>query len=154
MAKETLVILTDDITGEKGDNVESFSVKIPNYVLDESDGSMELIVERWTFDGVPSSQKQFLDDLHRNMKKYRTNKNVAVKTVGSGDGSTSGEYTEAMDKRDFAKANKLNVSERGRISADITEKYNKAIADGSWVKFQNAPKTDAENGENDTDTDS
>jgi hypothetical protein len=151
MAKNVIVTYTDDLSGETSADVVSQSFKLPNFVTDETDSTIDFVVEKWSFDATDESAVTFVRDIQKAVAKYRKNDAVLVKTVGSGDSTNASDYTEAMDKRDFAKSKGLKVSERGRISADVEKAYATAIANGEWVAFQNAPKSDEDNGETTTD---
>lgn len=152
MAKRTIVLLTDDITGEEAENVDSYTFKVPNFVIDEESGEMDVVYERVSFDATPETAKQFLTDLRKGIqRKYLDKDAVIVKAVQTSDGSGNVE-TEASDMRDFARSEQgkalgLKVNERGRVSADVQEAYRKAVANGDWPPFGSK-----KNGETDSET--
>jgi hypothetical protein len=112
MARKTITVLTDDLTGKEleqgtGQTV-SFSLDGTSYELDLS--------------------KKSADKLRADLKLYT---DAARRVTGSSrrvgrTASAGGNGPDPKAVRAWAKENGVAVSERGRIPADVIEKYRSA----------------------------
>ena len=111
MAQQTHVQYIDDLDGtELGDtaNVVSFSFDGKDYSIDLSDENAE------TFREVMAPY------VEAGRREYGTGRKPARKSASK----SSARNTKAI--REWAKANGYNVSERGRIPADVMAAYSEA----------------------------
>ncbi len=108
MAQKVQVVLVDDIDGSPGDQTVTFSYAGVSYEIDLSDANAD----------------KFADAL----APYLAN---ARKVGGSRRGRRRGAAARtggpsASDVREWARKEGLEVSERGRIPADVLERYEAA----------------------------
>ena len=116
MAKKTIVQLIDDIDGtaldhDEGETVE-FGLDGKFYLIDLSEKNATVL---------RSVLKPYADNA-------RTIRNTRAKTRSfrpSGSGRTAKELAAI---RDWARDNDYNVASRGRISAEVLQSYDAAIA--------------------------
>ncbi|MBT2523850.1 Lsr2 family protein [Arthrobacter sp. ISL-28] len=104
MARKTVVIFVDDLDGSEASETVKFAVDSVEYEIDLND--------------------EHAADLRETLNRYI---NVARKTSG-GRGRAARKSTAADAKaiRAWAVSNGLQVNERGRIPADVVEKYRAA----------------------------
>jgi len=118
MAKKTIEIITSDLSGEELERGQGrtvvFSVEDSAYSIDLTDAEADEFHETLkTYTSVAS---------RRSSRPAQTRKSSS--TAGSsGSGRTSEELAHV---RAWAKENGYEVSERGRIKAEILEAFDKA----------------------------
>jgi Lsr2 len=105
-ASKVVTLLTDDLDGSEAEETISFSLEGFSYEIDLS--------------------KAHAEDLRDALDPYvkagrRTGRDGRRRGRGS---ATDGDQTKAI--RDWAKSQKMEVSDRGRVSAEIREAYSKA----------------------------
>lgn len=108
MAKKTLVQLVDDLTGES--------------ISDDSGRTV-----RFAFDGAEYE----IDLSHAHVEEFQTavdpyvraSRRVAGRRKSS-SGSSRGAAGQTAEIREWAESQGLQVASRGRISADIVERFN------------------------------
>jgi hypothetical protein len=117
------IVLSDDLTGNEGEDVETYHYMINNvfYEIDLSEKSFEA----------------FEKAIGRFVKVSRETRRITA--------TAKGEAGKAERIRQWAKANGFEVSERGRMSADIMEKYEKA------QQGTNGDETDTPGNDSDSD---
>jgi hypothetical protein len=106
VASRTIIEVTDDLDGSKADETIRFA-------LDNADFEIDL-------------SKAHADELRGALDRYMK---AGRKTGGKRDGrrrSAAATDGEIKDIRDWAKKQGLQVSDRGRVSADVREAYAKA----------------------------
>ncbi|WP_022869127.1 histone-like nucleoid-structuring protein Lsr2 [Schaalia vaccimaxillae] len=104
--KKTIVQLVDDIDGTAADRTVSFAFNGVSYEIDLNEAHANDLAE----------------DLERWIKAARrTGGRVAPRS-----GRASAVNTETAKIREWAKANNVEVNERGRIPAAIVEQYRAA----------------------------
>lgn len=109
MAQKTIIKLIDDIDGSEADESVTFGLDGVEYEIDlTSERAQELR------DGL----QQWVEHARRipSTRRGRRSGSTKVTQVGA----------SANTIREWAKANGYEVSERGRISADIREAFNAA----------------------------
>ncbi len=111
MAKQTLVVLTDDLDGGKADRTVEFGVDGVTYTIDLSDKNAK--------------------KLHATLERYITagsrigrsrHDSGRTRRVGSVPGRAGRDENRAI--REWAGKNGYEVSERGRIPASIIDAYH------------------------------
>lgn len=110
MAQKVEVTLIDDLDGGKADEVISFGLGGKNYEIDLSS----------------KNAKKLRDALEPYVAAARK---VTFSQKTTGRGSSRQAASDALDTaaiREWAKAAGLPISDRGRISADVVEKYKAA----------------------------
>lgn len=104
MARKTQVLLVDDIDGTDANNTVTFGLDGVAYEIDLSDDNASKLrsdLEKWTA--------------------------LARRTGGRAKrGTGSGNAGDAAKIREWARENGYEVSERGRIPAEVREAYAKA----------------------------
>lgn len=105
MAQKISVILTDDVDGSEATQTRTFALDGVNYEIDLSDKNSEKLSKAFAVYAEKA----------RRVGRASTAKPARSKPA------RSTEETQAI--REWAKANGLDVSERGRISKDIEELY-------------------------------
>lgn len=114
MARKVQVLLVDDVDGSTAEETVSFGLDGANYEIDLSD----------------ANAKAFRDALSTYVASARKAGRVPItktaRTGSSAKPSPSADRAQNQAIRDWAKRNGLQVSERGRIPADIIEKYHAA----------------------------
>ena len=111
MAKQTLVVLTDDLDGGKADQTVEFGVDGVTYTIDLSDKNAKKFhatLERYITAGS-------------RIGRTRTDFGRARRT---GSASTRGGRDENRAIRDWAGKNGYQMSERGRIPASVIDAYH------------------------------
>lgn len=106
MASRTVLVLTDDTDGSEADVTMKFGLDSTQYEIDLSE----------------ANAKKLLGTLDPWMKAAR--KTGGRK--GRRGGGTNGKG-EVKAVREWAKKQGLNVSERGRVSAEVRQAYDNAI---------------------------
>ncbi|SIS04030.1 histone-like nucleoid-structuring protein Lsr2 [Williamsia sterculiae] len=111
MAKKQVVQFIDDLDGKILDEFETVKWSL--------DG------KHYEFDTSPKHAAQFRDSLTRYVEISRSGGSRAAKKVQSnGSGTRSKEQTQAI--RDWANANGIEVSDRGRIPLKVIEAFEEA----------------------------
>ncbi len=109
MARVEKVILVDDLDGGSAEETVSFGIDGASYEIDLSKQNAAKLRDMFS-DYVAKARKIG--------RKSRTRR--------SGGGAVSADREQNQAIRDWAKKRGLAVSDRGRISAEITEAYNAA----------------------------
>jgi nucleoid-associated protein Lsr2 len=109
VASRVVTLLTDDLDGSEAEETLSFSLEGFSYEIDLS--------------------KAHAEDLRGALEPYvkagrRTGRDGRRARRSSSAGASDGDQTKAI--RDWAKSQKMQVSDRGRVSAEIREAYSKA----------------------------
>jgi hypothetical protein len=114
MARKVQVLLVDDVDGSTADETVSFGLDGANYEIDLS----------------TANATAFRDSLTQYVSAARkAGRSGTAKTARVGSTtkpSPSADRAQNQAIRDWAKRNGLQVSERGRIPAEIIEKYHAA----------------------------
>jgi hypothetical protein len=110
VARVEKVILVDDFDGGTADETVSFGIDGVSYEIDLSKQNAAKLRDMFS-DYVSKARKS-------------TRKSGRARRSGSGTASVDREQNQAM--REWAKKRGLAVSDRGRISTEITEAYNTA----------------------------
>ncbi|HEU5111047.1 MAG TPA: Lsr2 family protein [Micromonosporaceae bacterium] len=111
MAKQTLVVLTDDLDGGKADRTVEFGVDGVTYTIDLSDKNakkLQATLERYISAGS-------------RIGRTRTD---TGRTRRTGPASARAGRDENRAIREWAVKNGYEVSERGRIPASIIDAYH------------------------------
>jgi hypothetical protein len=111
MAQKVVVSLVDDLDGGKADETVEFSLDGKNYEIDLSDDHAAAL--RDTLASYVAAGRRPSGD-RRGRARATT---VATST---------GEREKNQAIRDWARSQKMKVSDRGRIPSDVIEAYNKA----------------------------
>ncbi|MEV6068720.1 Lsr2 family protein [Nocardia sp. NPDC052001] len=118
MAKKVTVSLIDDVDGESiADETIEFAIDGVSYEIDLSTANASKLrdgLEVWVANA-------------RRVSGRRRTKGAAVASTGP-KSRVSIDREQSAAIREWARRNGHKVSARGRISADITEAYNKAAA--------------------------
>jgi len=114
MARKVQVLLVDDVDGSTADETVAFGLDGANYEIDLS----------------TSNASAFRDALAKFVaaarKSGRPGTAKSAKATTTAKPSPSADRAQNQAIRDWAKRNGLQVNERGRIPADIIEKYHAA----------------------------
>ncbi|MFG1927399.1 Lsr2 family protein [Cryptosporangium sp. NPDC048952] len=114
MARKVQVLLVDDVDGSTADETVSFGLDGANYEIDLSTANAEAFRD---------SLAKYVESAR---KAGRGGTAKAARTAGTAKPSPSADRAQNQAIRDWAKRNGLQVSERGRIPAEIIEKYHAA----------------------------
>lgn len=118
MAKKTIEIITSDLSGEELERGQGRTI---TFSVDDSAYSIDL---------TDAEAQEFHDTLgkYTSVAARRSNRPAqARKTSGTSGSSGSGRTSEELAHiRAWAKANGHEVSDRGRIKAEIIEAFDKA----------------------------
>ena len=107
MASRVVTLITDDFTGEEAEETIHFAVEGAEYEIDLSKAHAQ---------GFRAAIEPYM---------HAGRKTGSRRTRRSGSaGASDGDQTKAI--RDWAKSQKMQVSDRGRVSAEIREAYRKA----------------------------
>jgi hypothetical protein len=109
VASRVVTLLTDDLDGSEAEETISFSFEGFSYEIDLSKAHVQ---------GLRDALEPYVKAGRRTGRDGRR-----VRRSGSA-AATDGDQTKAI--RDWAKSQKLKVSDRGRVSAEIREAYSKA----------------------------
>jgi hypothetical protein len=107
--EEVTVSLIDDFDGSEASETVKFALDGKSYEIDLS--------------------KVNANELRRTLRPYIDRSRAARKTAGARRPGTGTRRSEGYDRtavRAWAKANRIKVAPRGRISNEIVEKYRKA----------------------------
>ncbi|MGW0087859.1 histone-like nucleoid-structuring protein Lsr2 [Streptomyces sp. NPDC003328] len=115
MAQKVSVLLVDDIDGGEADETLTFGLDGKTYEIDLSGANADKL-------------RDVLEPfLKAGRKVGSTGGRRAVQTASRGTGKAS-DGIDPQRVREWAKANGLEVSERGRVPGSIREAYEKANA--------------------------
>jgi hypothetical protein len=115
MAKKTIEIITSDLSGEE---LEAGQGKTITFSVGDSAYSIDL---------TDAEAKEFHDSLSKYTSVAARRSGRPAQTRKSSGSSGSGRTSEELAHiRAWAKANGHEVSERGRIKAEIIEAFDKA----------------------------
>jgi hypothetical protein len=106
MAKTMAVVISDDLDGSPDAQTVRFSLDGTSYEIDLSE--------------------QNRTKLAQVVAPYIQAGRRITRSGGRGGGRQGGRRTNLSDVRTWAKENGLHVSERGRISAEVIQKYDAA----------------------------
>jgi hypothetical protein len=110
MAQKVNIILVDDIDGSEATGTVSFGLDGTSYEIDLNDGNAAALRE---------ALAPYVGHARKVTGGRRTRRSSS-----SSSSSSSGSNTKAV--REWAKEQGMEVSERGRISADIQQAYDAA----------------------------
>ncbi len=122
MARTTIVQLTDDIDGSEADQTIELGYKGKSYSLDLNDknaSELDDVLAPY----IAAAEKAGGAQSRAGSRSSRTG---GARQRPSGGGSTSG--PDPKDVRNWAEANGVQVSARGRIPASVVEQYKAANA--------------------------
>jgi hypothetical protein len=114
MARKVQVLLVDDVDGGTADETVSFGLDGTNYDIDLS------------ADNAAAFRDALASYVASARKVGRSASPKATKAPAGAKPSVSADRAQNQAIRDWAKRHGLQVSERGRIPADIVAKYNAA----------------------------
>jgi hypothetical protein len=104
MSSKVLVLLEDDVDGTKADETVEFSIDGTTYAIDLSDSNAKKL--RGALDGYVSKARKV------------SGKRSSGRRVSAGP--------DLRAVRAWAKANGIQISERGRVSQNVLEQYRAA----------------------------
>lgn len=113
MAQKVEVVLVDDIDGSTADETVTFALDGVSYEIDLSSkhaAELRESLARWIGHARRSGGRR----------------TAGTRRRSSGGGRTTRSDSDASKIREWARENGYTVSERGRISAEIREAYEKA----------------------------
>lgn len=114
MARKVQVLLVDDVDGGTAEETVSFGLDGANYEIDLSAANAQALRD---------SLSRYVGAAR---KAGRAGTAKAARTGGAAKPSPSSDRAQNQAIRDWAKRNGLPVSERGRIPAEIIEKFHAA----------------------------
>ncbi len=106
MAQKVNIVLVDDIDGSEATETVSFGLDGTNYEIDLNDANAASLRE--ALSGYVGHARKVAGGTRRTNRR------------------TSAGSSNTKDVREWAKANGYDVSERGRISADVKQAYDAA----------------------------
>ncbi len=109
MAQKVNIVLVDDLDGSEADETVTFGLDGTTYEIDLTDANAAALRE--ALSGYVGHARKVTGGARRGRK--------------SSGGSSSG-GTNTKDVREWAKSQGMEVSERGRISADVQRAYDAA----------------------------
>lgn len=113
VAQKVQILLVDDLDGGKADETVTFALDGVSYEIDLSEANAgELRNALATYVQVAR----------------KTGGRAAGRRAARGTAKAAGAGTDTSEVRKWAKANGYEVSERGRVPANIKEAYDKAHA--------------------------
>ena len=108
MAQKVNIVLVDDLDGSEADETVTFGLDGTTYEIDLNDSNAAALRE--ALSGYVGHARKVTGGARRGRKA----------SVSSASG------TNTKDVREWAKAQGMEVSERGRISADVQQAYDAA----------------------------
>ncbi|WP_235736933.1 histone-like nucleoid-structuring protein Lsr2 [Nocardioides alcanivorans] len=108
MAQKVNIILVDDIDGSDADETVTFALDGVNYEIDLTAGNAEKLRE---------ALAPYVGHARRVSGR---------RTTGRRSGGAAASGPSPSDIRDWARSNGYEVSERGRVSAEIRQAYDAA----------------------------
>jgi hypothetical protein len=112
MAQKVNIVLVDDIDGSEANETVSFGLDGTSYEIDLNDGNAAALREALA--GYIGHARKVTGGTRRSSSRRSS----------SGGSAAAGGNTKTI--REWAKENGYDVSERGRISADIQQAYDAA----------------------------
>lgn len=110
MAQKVQVTLVDDIDGSPAQETITFALDGVSYEIDVNE------------DHAKALRESFAEWMGHARRTGGGRKNAPRRARGTGSGGSS----EASKIREWARENGFNVSERGRIPAEVREAYERA----------------------------
>ena len=110
MAQKVNIVLVDDLDGTEATETVSFGLDGTTYEIDLNDANA-------------SSLREALSGYVGHARKVTGGGRRTRRSAGSSSSSSS---SRTKDVREWAKAQGMEVSERGRISADVQQAYDAA----------------------------
>lgn len=110
MAQKVNIILVDDLDGSEATETVSFGLDGASYEIDLNDGNAAALRE--ALSGYIGHARKVSGGARRGRR--------------SSSASSSGSGGNTRDVREWAKSQGMDVSERGRISADVQQAYDAA----------------------------
>lgn len=116
MARTTITQITDDLDGSKDAEEVSFSFRGADYVIDLSKKNQA---------AMEKALRPYLDAATQTSRKVSTkgSGSRASKSAAKSRGTTRRDLSAV---REWAQANGIRVSERGRIAREVLEQYDAA----------------------------
>ena len=109
MAQKVNIVLVDDLDGTEATETVTFGLDGTTYEIDLNDANAAAL-------------REALSGYVGHARKVTGGSRRARKAAGSSSSSSS----NTKDVREWAKAQGMDVSERGRISADVQQAYDAA----------------------------
>ena len=106
MAQKVSIVLVDDLDGTEATETVSFGIDGTNYEIDLNDANASALRE--AVSGYVGHARKVTGGSRRGRK------------------ASSGSSSNTKDVREWAKGQGMEVSERGRISADVQQAYDAA----------------------------
>ena len=106
MAQKVNIILVDDLDGSEADETVTFGLDGTTYEIDLNDGNAAALRE--ALSGYVGHARKVTGGARRGRK------------------AAAGSSSNTKDVRQWAKGQGMDVSERGRISADVQQAYDAA----------------------------
>lgn len=110
MAQKVNIVLVDDLDGTEATETVSFGLDGTTYEIDLNDANASALRE--ALSGYVGHARKVTGGSRRGRK--------------ASNGSSSNAGSNTKDVREWAKAQGMEVSERGRISADVQQAYDSA----------------------------
>ncbi|MCW2832110.1 MAG: lsr2 [Nocardioides sp.] len=111
MAQKVSIVLVDDLDGSEADETVTFGLDGTTYEIDLTQRNADAL-------------REALSGYVGHARKVTGGSRRGRKSSGSSGGSTSASNTK--DVREWARSQGMEVSERGRISADVQQAYDSA----------------------------
>ena len=110
MAQKVNIILVDDLDGSEATETVSFALDGTSYEIDLNDGNAEALRE---------ALAGYIGHARKAAGGARGGRRTSARSTAN-----AGSHTK--DVREWAKSQGMDVSERGRISADVQQAYDAA----------------------------
>ena len=111
MAQKVNIVLVDDLDGTEATETVTFGLDGVSYEIDLNDGNAAAL-------------REAMSGYVGHARKVSGGSRRGRKSSGSSGGSSSSSNTKEM--REWARSQGMDVSERGRISADVQQAYDAA----------------------------
>ena len=113
MAQKVNIVLVDDLDGTEATETVSFGLDGTTYEIDLNDANA-------------ASLREALSGYVGHARKVTGGGRRTRRSSGGSSSSSSSSSSNTKDVREWAKAQGMEVSERGRISADVQQAYDAA----------------------------
>ena len=113
MAQKVNIVLVDDLDGTEATETVSFGLDGTTYEIDLNDANA-------------ASLREALSGYVGHARKVTGGGRRTRRSSGGSSSSSSSSSSHTKDVREWAKAQGMEVSERGRISADVQQAYDAA----------------------------
>ena len=110
MAQKVNIILVDDLDGSEATETVSFALDGTSYEIDLNDGNAQALRE---------ALSGYIGHARKASGGARSGRRSSARSTASASSHTK-------DVREWAKSQGMDVSERGRISADVQQAYDAA----------------------------